>query len=35
MAEKTVLFEVEGRIATIPLNRPQRLNATNRELRDE
>jgi len=35
MADKTVLFEVEDRIATITLNRPERLNAMNRGLRDE
>jgi enoyl-CoA hydratase/carnithine racemase len=35
MSEPTVLFDVKDRIATIILNRPERLNAMNRELRDE
>jgi enoyl-CoA hydratase/carnithine racemase len=35
MAEPTVLFEVKDRVATITLNRPERRNAMNRELRDE
>jgi len=36
MAEpETVRFEVEGRIATITLNRPERKNAMNQQLKDE
>ena len=35
MAESTVLFELNDRIATITLNRPARLNAMNPQLRDE
>src|SRR5262249_33822706 len=36
MAEfETVRFEVEGRVATITLNRPERKNAMNQQLKDE
>ena len=35
MAEKTVLFEVKDRVATITLNRPERMNAMNQQLKDE
>lgn len=35
MAFSTVLFEVKDRVATITLNRPERLNAMNQQLRDE
>ena len=32
---QTVLFEVSDRVATITLNRPERLNAMNQTLKDE
>jgi enoyl-CoA hydratase/carnithine racemase len=32
---ETVLFDVEDRVATITLNRPERLNAMNQKLKDE
>ena len=36
MAEfETILFEVTDRVATITLNRPERLNAMNQKLKDE
>ncbi len=36
MAEfHTIRFEVEGRVATITLDRPERLNAMNQEMKDE
>src|SRR5262249_28025016 len=33
--EKTVLFDVTDRVATITLNRPERKNAMNQQLKDE
>jgi enoyl-CoA hydratase/carnithine racemase len=35
MSESTVLYDVDEQIATITLNRPERLNAITRELEDE
>lgn len=35
MSQTTVLFEVADRIATITLNRPERKNAMNQQLKDE
>jgi enoyl-CoA hydratase/carnithine racemase len=35
MSSETVLFEVSDRIATITLNRPDRLNAMNQQMKDE
>src|SRR5437773_7661212 len=36
MAEfETVLFDVQDRVATITLNRPERKNAMNQQLKDE
>ena len=32
---ETVLYDVDGRIATITLNRPERMNAMNQTLKDE
>jgi enoyl-CoA hydratase/carnithine racemase len=32
---ETVLYEVDGRVATITLNRPDRMNAMNQTLKDE
>jgi enoyl-CoA hydratase len=34
MGERTVEYETEGRIAVVRLNRPDRLNALNRQLQD-
>jgi len=35
MGERTVEYEIEGSIAVVRLNRPDRLNALNRQLQDE
>ncbi|MBI1727029.1 MAG: enoyl-CoA hydratase/isomerase family protein [Candidatus Rokubacteria bacterium] len=35
MGERTVEYEAEGHIAVVRLNRPDRLNALNRQLQDE
>jgi enoyl-CoA hydratase/carnithine racemase len=35
MGERTVEYETEGHIAVVRLNRPDRLNALNRQLQDE
>src|SRR4029453_1876076 len=32
---ETVIYEVADRVATLPLNRPERLNAMNQRLKDE
>ena len=35
MDYKTIIFEMSGRIATITLNRPDRLNAINEDMRSD
>ena len=32
---ETVRFEVDDRVATITLNRPERMNAMNQQMKDE
>ena len=32
---ETIRFEIEGRVATITLNRPERLNAMNQQMKDD